>query len=63
MKTVKDISATIFGILYPWVKFYIVYFWKNFRVFVDVYDFVKISFKSRNFRLIVVINHTNLNKK
>lgn len=45
MKTVKDISATIFGILYPWVKFYIVYFWKNFRVFVDVYDFVKISFK------------------
>lgn len=61
MKTVKDISATIFGILYPWVKFYIVYFWKNFRVFVDVYDFVKISFKSRNFGLIVVINHTNLN--
>ena len=61
MKTVKDISATIFGILYPWVKFYIVYFWKTFRVFVDVYDFVKISFKSRNFRLIVVINHTNLN--
>lgn len=61
MKTVKDISATIFGILYPWVKFYIVYFWKNFRVFVDVYDFVKISFKGRNFRLIVVINHTNLN--
>ena len=61
MKTVKDISATIFGILYPWVNFYIVYFWKNFRVFVDVYDFVKISFKNRNFRLIVVINHTNLN--
>lgn len=61
MKTVKDISATILSILYPWVKFYIVYFWKNFRVFVDVYDFVKISFKSRNFRLIVVINHTNLN--
>ena len=61
MKTVKDISATIFGILYLWVKFYIVYFKKNFRVFVDVYDFVKISFKNRNFRLIVVINHTNLN--
>lgn len=61
MKTVRDISATIFGILYPWVKSYIVYFWKNFRVFVDVYDFVKISFKNRSFRLTVAINHTNLN--